>query len=72
MDATTLNTAELTRTAIDALKKAYNEAANTQSRQFISSAYTAVTLLKFAIGISDEHNEDADGDCDPSEYCAAI
>lgn len=72
MDATELNTTELTRTAIDALKNAYDESTNTEARQFISKAYTAITLLKFVFGKSDENNNDIDGDYDPSEYCAAI
>ena len=72
MDATKFNTIEQTRTAIDALKKTYNVASNTQTRLYISSAYTTVTLLKFAVGKIDEYHENEDYDCDPSEYCAAI
>lgn len=72
MDATTLNTTELTRTAIDALKNAYDESTTAQARQSISTAYTAVTLLKAVFGRSNESSEDMDGDYDPSEYCAAI
>jgi len=69
MDST-LNSTELTRAAIDALKNAYNESTNTQARQSISKAYTAVSLLKFVFGNCTECEEDID--YDPSDYCAAI
>lgn len=72
MDATTLNTTELTRTAIDALKRAYDESTTVQARQSISTAYTAVTLLKAVFSRNNEFNADMEGDYDPSEYCAAI
>lgn len=74
MDATTLNTTGLTRIAIDALKNAFDESTNTQVRQSIATAYTAITLLKFEFdfGNSEEHGGDIYGDYDPSEYCAAI
>jgi hypothetical protein len=58
--------------AIEALKNAYDESTNPQVRQSITTAYTAITLLKFTSGKSDEYNESIDGDFDPSEYCAAI
>jgi len=72
MGASTLQATCLTRTAIDALKNAYDECANLQVRQSIATAYSAIILLNFTFGKSDEYDESIDGDFDPSEYCAAI
>ncbi|BCS52692.1 hypothetical protein [Geobacter sp. SVR] len=72
MDTTTLQATCLTRTAIDALKKAYGECPNLPARQSIATAYAAITLLKSAICRSDEYDESIDEDFEPSEYCAAI
>jgi hypothetical protein len=77
MDATSLLTNSLTSTAIDALKKAYQESTSDQAKQSIAAAYTSIVLLKNVFVKSETCNDrldslDSDDSYDPSEYCAAI
>lgn len=69
-----LLTKNLTNTAIDALKNAYQESTSAQAKQSIAAAYTSIILLKNVFVKSDADNEmiDIDDNYDPSEYCAAI
>jgi hypothetical protein len=74
METTKMNSSGLTQIAIEALKNAYQDCTSTQTRQFIATAYTAITMLEHVTGISEARNNalKLNDNCDPSEYCAAI
>ena len=74
MNLPCLNLRILTDTAITALKNAYEECSDSKGKESIFNAANAVIVVHQNLGkcASRESLPECDGDCDPSEYCAAV
>ncbi|MDD2850878.1 MAG: hypothetical protein PHY09_03140 [Desulfuromonadaceae bacterium] len=74
MDISILNTKILASTAISALKNAYDECSDKTAKESILIAFKAIIQLNQNLKESDGFNFNSEtcGDCDPSEYCAAV
>lgn len=74
MDISYFKTEMLTRTAIAALKNAYDQCSDKAAKESIIAAFKAVIQLHHDLGrdcVADGKSE-TDSDYDPSEYCAAV
>jgi hypothetical protein len=74
MNISHLNTSILTHTALSALKNAYEKCGDQTAKELILSAYKAITLLNYDLGINDriDMTSGSDSSYDPSEYCSAV
>jgi len=78
MDISHFKTNMLTRTAIAALKNAYDQCSDNAAKESIIAAFKAVIQLHHDLDRDcgavrkSETDSDTDSDYDPSEYCAAV
>jgi len=74
MDITTLYTNVHTYTAIEALKRAYDECTNLEAKKAIITAFKAIAQLSYDLGKESRYDtlHDSEESYDPCEYCAAV
>ena len=74
MEISYFKTEMLTRTAIAALKSAYDQCSDKAAKESIIAAFKAVIQLHHDLGrdCGSDGKSETDSDYDPSEYCAAV